>query len=110
VRKWSDPEKNTLRLMWNRCNHDEICDTFACTYESMINQAKVLGLFPQDGDPLNGNDGVNMTRLMEDGYSPKTVAEKFDLEYDFMESVAVSNEIRQNVSELIQNNLFNDGE
>ena len=106
-RSWSPSEKNTLRLMWNRCNHDEICDAFACTYDSMLNQAKVLGLFPQDGIPLNGDDGANMTKLMDLGVSPKDVANKFELEYDFMESVPVKEEARADVSEMIQDNLFN---
>ena len=103
---WSYADNTVLRLMWNRCNHDEICDALMCSYTSILSQAIVLGLAPQEGTALTGEHGAWMLGLLKGGMSPKEVADKFEIPYDFNETHVISDKGVESINEMKQNVLF----
>ncbi len=105
---WSIEEKTVLRLMWNKCSHDTITDVFQCAYTSMLAQATALGLYPQleEGRPLDEVDGELMLDLLKEGVSPKEVASKFNIEYDYFETLAISREQDALLDKMKQQYLF----
>lgn len=108
-RVWSTADNMALRLGWNKMNHDELCDGLECAYSSLMAQAIVLGLHPQHGRILNGDDVWKMKRMMELGESPKSVAELYGIEYDFKESAMITKETEERL-EMKQDELFGGGE